>query len=475
MSKSYDVVVLGGGIGGYTAAMRASRLGKTVAIVERDKLGGTCLHRGCIPSKALLRSAELYADMKRSELFGIETGDVRLNFGNVQRRKAAVIEQLYNGLQFAIRQHRIDVINGNGRIIGPSIFSPRSGAVAVETADGETETLVPGHLIIATGSRPRQLQGLEFDGERILSSDDALALDKLPRSILIVGGGAIGVEWTSLLNDFGVEVTVVEAAERLVPAEDADVARELERLFKKRGIRVVTGARLNTDTVRIDGDGIAVQAETRRGTEELVAEKALVCVGRQANIEHIGLENTDIRLENGVIRVNEFFQTSEPHIYAVGDVNGGLQLAHVAAHEGTVAAEHLAGRKPEPYVAHRFPRCVYSRPELASVGLTEKQAVEQGFEVKTGKISFKAIGKAAVLGDTDGFVKIVADAKTNDVLGVHMIGPHATDMISEAALAQLLEASAWEIGQTVHPHPTLSEALFEAAFAVSETESALKR
>lgn len=466
MSNTYDLVVLGGGIGGYSAAIRAAQLGKKVAIVERDKLGGTCLHRGCIPSKALLRSAEVYATLKRADEFGVVAGDVSFDFAKAQSRKTAIVEQLYKGLQFLMTKYKIDVVKGEGRIIGPSIFSPRSGSIAVEFEDGEGETLVPSQLIIATGSRPAMLPGLEADGRRIMTSDDALRMERLPASVVIVGGGVIGVEWATMLQEFGVSVTIVEAEKRLLPAEDEDVSRELERLFKKRGIRVLTGAKLLVDSVETDPEGVRMSVATAKETEAVEAETLLVSIGRIANVDGIGLENTDVRIENGVIKVNEFMQTTEPHIYAVGDVNGGLQLAHVAGHEGVAAAEHAAGKPSGPHAAHLAPRCVYTRPEVASVGWTERQAVERGHEVVTAKFPFKPLGKALVYGENDGFVKVVADKKTNDLLGVHIIGPHATDLISEAALAKLLDATPWEVGSSIHPHPTLSEALGEAMLAV---------
>lgn len=466
MSKTFDLVVLGGGIGGYSAAIRAAQLGKTVAIVERDKLGGTCLHKGCIPSKALLRSAEVYATLKRADEFGVTAGEVGFDFAKAQSRKAAIVEQLHKGVQYLMNKHKIEVIRGNGRIVGPSIFSPRSGSVAVELADGETETLVPSQLIIATGSRPAMLPGLEADGERIMTSDEALEMKRLPASIVIVGGGVIGVEWAAMLNEFGVGVTIVEAERRLLPAEDDDVSRELERLFKKRGIRVLTGAKLMVETVATDAAGVRMTVETAKGAESLAAETMLVSIGRTANADGIGLENTDVRVENGVIKVNESLQTTEPHIYAVGDVNGGPQLAHAAGHEGIAAAEHAAGKPASRHPAHLVPRCVYTSPEVASIGWTEREASERGLKTKTAKYSFKPHGKALVYGENDGFVKVVADAATNDLLGVHIVGPHATDLVSEAALARLLDATPWEIGSVIHPHPTLSEALGEAMLAV---------
>ncbi|WP_435925142.1 dihydrolipoyl dehydrogenase [Paenibacillus sp. DYY-L-2] len=473
MAISCDVAVLGGGTGGYIAAIRAAQLGKEVVIIEQDKLGGTCLHRGCIPSKALLRSAELYANMKESESYGIETNGVTLVFPKVQERKQAVVEQLHKGVQYLMRKHKIQVIQGKGRIIGPSIFSPKSGAVAVELNDGEMETVVPANLIIATGSRPRTLPGLTPDGIHVLSSDEALVLEELPGSMLIIGGGVIGVEWASMLNDFGVQVTLVEAAEQLLPAEDEEVARELQKQLERRGITVMTAAKVLTDTYEVKGESVHISVQ--RGEEAIVlqADKLLVSVGRQANVENIGLENTDIGLNNGFIRVNEHMQTTEPHIYAIGDCIGGLQLAHAASHEGLVAVNHLAGEPSHGYVVSQVPRCVYSRPEVASVGLNEKEAKQKGLNVKTAKVPFSAIGKALVQGEREGFVKMVADADTNDLVGVQIIGAHATELIAQAAIAQLLDATPWEIGQAVFAHPSLSEIIGEAALAIEGRSMAL--
>ncbi|WP_405174719.1 dihydrolipoyl dehydrogenase [Paenibacillus sp. FSL H8-0261] len=466
MTISCDVAILGGGTGGYVAAIRAAQLGKSVVVIEMDKLGGTCLHRGCIPSKSLLRSAEVYAEINESESYGIETSGVQLVFPKVQKRKEAVVEQLHQGVQYLMRKNKIQVIKGKGRVTGPSIFSPRSGAVAVELEDGEMETVVSNHLIIATGSRPRVLPGLEPDGKVILSSDEALTLDELPSSIIIVGGGVIGVEWASMLVDFGVQVTVVEAAGQLLPQEDEEVAIELQRLLKKRGVKILTEATVDAATCKVTDDGISIDARKGEQTQSLSAEKLLVSVGRVANVENIGLENTDIRFDKGIIAVNASMQTAEPHIYAIGDCIGGLQLAHAASHEGIMAVNHLAGEKLHPYHTHLVPRCVYTRPEVASVGHTEKEAKALGHDVVTGKFPFSAIGKAIVYGQKDGFVKVVADRSSGDILGVQMIGPHVTDLIGEAALAQLLDATPWEVGEAIHAHPTLSEIVGEAMLAV---------
>jgi dihydrolipoamide dehydrogenase len=474
MTIQVDAAVLGGGPGGYTAAIRLAQLGKKVAIIEMDKLGGTCLHRGCIPSKSMLKSADVFRTVKEAERFGIVTaGEPVIQYDLVSKRKSAAVEQLYRGLQYLMKKHGIQVIHGHGRIIGPSIFSPRSGSIAVELSDGEMETVVPQHLIIATGSKPRMLKGLPYDGHHIMNSDDALAMEELPADMLIVGGGVIGVEWASMMSDFGVKVTLVETAARLLPGEDADVSTEMEKQLGLRGVRILTSISLNADSCRINDGLVEIQAETESGTVHLSAQRMMVSIGRQANLEGIGLEATDIGVKDGYIAVGKAMQTSEPHIYAIGDVIGGLQLAHAAAHEGLVAAEHMCGGKPEHVEAHRIPRCIYSRPEVASIGLTENQASARGHEIKTGKIPFAAIGRAIVLGDTEGFVKVIADRKTGDVLGVHMIGAHVTDLISEASLADLLQASAWEMGQSIRPHPSLAEALGEAILAVDGQSLAL--
>jgi dihydrolipoamide dehydrogenase len=466
MAEEYDLVILGAGTGGYVAAIRAAQHGLKVAVVEKEKLGGTCLHKGCIPSKALLRSAEVFATSKRSEEFGVITNEVSLDFKKVQARKESIVDQLHRGVQHLLKKGKIDVYEGTGRILGPSIFSPTPGTISVERSDGEENTmLIPQYVLIATGSSPRELPGLRADGKYVLTSDHALELEVLPKSIIIVGGGVIGVEWASMLNDFGVEVTVIEYSEQILPTEDAAIAKEAARILKNKGIKIVTGAKVLPETLE-KGQGVTIQAEAKGQQESYHADQLLLSVGRSANVADIGLENTDIQVEDGVIVVNEFNQTKESHMYAIGDVIGGLQLAHVASHEGIVAVDHIAGKKPDPINYDTVAKCIYSNPEVASVGLTEKQAVEQGFRVKVGTFPFKAIGKALVYGESDGFVKVIANKDNHDVLGVHMIGPHVTDLISEAALAKVLDAAHFEVAEMIHPHPTLSEVIGEAALAV---------
>ncbi|MBC1563925.1 dihydrolipoyl dehydrogenase [Listeria booriae] len=467
MAKEYDVVVLGGGTGGYVAAIRAAQKGLTVAVVEKDRVGGTCLHRGCIPSKALLRSAEVLQTVRKAAEFGIEAPEPTFSFIKAQERKQGIVDQLESGIQQLFKKGKIDLYEGRGTILGPSIFSPTAGTISVEFNDGtENEMLIPKNLIIATGSKPRALNGLAFDEEFVLSSDGALQLESLPESIIIVGGGVIGMEWASMLHDFGVQVTVVEYSDRILPTEDKDISKELNRLYKKKKIKIVTSAEVQADTYKKTADGVEIKALVKGEEQTFTASKMLVSVGRSANVENIGLENTDIIVDKGVIQVTDNFQTKESHMYAVGDCIGGLQLAHVAMEEGIIAAEHISGN-PQPAINYNHvPRCTYTSPEIASVGITEEQAKAEGFDVKTGKFFFRGIGKALVYGESDGFIKVVADKKTNDLLGVFMIGPHVTDMISEAALAHVLDATPFEIGNTIHPHPTLAEAFGEAALAV---------
>ncbi|MCG7335053.1 dihydrolipoyl dehydrogenase [Sporosarcina sp. ACRSM] len=464
--NEFDLVVLGGGTGGYVAAIRASQLGMKVAVVEKDKLGGTCLHRGCIPCKALLRSAEIHHTVRESAEFGVDVSTISINFLQMQERKQKIVDQLHKGVQYLMKKGDIKVFHGEGRIMGASIFSPQTGAVSVTRDDGESEIVVPKNLLIATGSRPRTLAGLEVDGVDVLTSDEALQLQSLPKSMIVVGGGVIGIEWASLLNDLGVDVQIVEFADRILPLEDVDISKEMTKLLKKRKIQVHTGAKVLPETIVKNDETVSIQAEKDGSVMTLEAEKILVSVGRVANVENIGLDNTEVRVEQNVIQINDYYQTAESHIYAIGDVIGGLQLAHVASHEGILAVEHMAGLAPRPMDTTNVPKVTYSRPEIASVGWTEQEAKEKGISVKTGIFPFQAIGKALIYGESDGFVKIVADEKTDDLLGVHMIGPHVSDLIAEGALAKVLDATPWEIAHTIHPHPSLAEIMGEAALAV---------
>ncbi|WAA10472.1 dihydrolipoyl dehydrogenase [Fervidibacillus albus] len=466
MAKEYDLVIIGGGTGGYVAAIRASQLGLKTAIVEKEKLGGTCLHAGCIPTKTLLKSAEVYQTMKRSQDFGLSLDHVTLDFRKIQERKQSVVETLHKGVQFLMQKGKIDIYYGTGRILGPSIFSPLPGTVSIEKGDGEdNELLIPQNVLVATGSKPKQLPGIEVDGEMVITSDEALRLEKLPKSMIIIGGGVIGVEWASMLADFDVDVTIVEYAQRILPAEDEEISKEMMRQLTKKGIQIFTGAKVLPDSLKKQSH-VTIQVERNGQLNELQADQILVSIGREANTEGIGLENTAIRTDGGFIEVNRFYQTDEKHIYAIGDCIGGLQLAHVAAREGVIAVEHMKGLNPDPLDYRLVPKAIYSNPEAASIGFSTEDAIEKGYEIKVGKFPFKAIGKALIQGETDGFAKMIVDEKTDDILGVHLIGPKATELISEASLSLFLNAIPWEINQMIHPHPSLSEIFAELSLSV---------
>jgi dihydrolipoamide dehydrogenase len=459
MAERFGLVVLGGGTGGYVAAIRAAQLGLTVAVVEQDKLGGTCLHRGCIPTKALLHTAELLHTLRHGADFGLAAGEVSLDYRRAMERKQRVVDQLHRGVQYLMKKNRITVFAGTGRMRGPGVVEVTS-AEGVRTVEGE-------HLLLATGSLPRALPGLPFDGRRILSSDHILELERPPQRLLIVGGGAIGVEFASMYNDFGAEVTLVEMLPHLLPQDEADIAQELTRLFARRGIRVFTGAQLDPRQVAVGEAGVKAMVRDAQGQEHTVeADALLVAIGRQAAVEGAGLDQQGLAFDRGFVKVDQFYRTNLPGVYAIGDLIGGYLLAHAAAHEGMVAVEHMAGRDPEPLNPQRIPRVTYSRPEVASLGLTQAEAEQQGYRVKVGTFPFRANGRSLILGDAEGMVKVVADQATDDLLGVHIVGPEAGNLINEMALAKFLEATAWEVGESVHAHPTVSEVLHEAGLAV---------
>jgi len=469
MSENYDLVILGGGMGGYVAAIRARQLGLSVALVEADLLGGTCLHQGCIPTKTLLKSANVYQTILNSRQFGIETKEPKINFSEILDRKKSVVDQLYRGLQFLMKKNKIKIYHGFGRLLGPSIFSPMAGTVSVEhQSDQENTILIGKNVLIATGTEVKSLNDLPFDGKTILSSDDALALEQLPESIVIVGGGVIGVEWASMLNDFGVDVTLVESKDSLLPEFDQDLTKSLEKQFVEKGIKVLTQAMIK-EHQWLNENEIKLMLSHQQEELELKTEKILVAIGRSAKVDDLGLDNTSIETDQaGFIKVNSFFQTNESHIYAVGDCIGGKQLAHVAAHEGKLAVEHIAG-KLDTFKQKSFaPSCVYSQPEVATVGMSEQEADRQGLTYKVKKMPFSAIGKALVNGDASGFAKMIIDTSTNDLIGVHLIGNQVTELISESGLALLLNATASEVGLAIHPHPSLSEVIQEVALAITD-------
>ena len=446
----FDVAILGGGMGGYPAAIRASQLGLKVALVESGKLGGTCLHVGCIPTKALLESSELYHRVAtRGVEFGLKAEVVGFDYPKIAERRDAVVGQLYKGVQYLMKKNKVEVVQARGRLRDRNSIE----------ADGRL--VRAKNLIVATGSVVKTLPGLELDGERIISSDNAVVAKDVPDSICIIGAGAVGVEFATLYNQLGVKVTLLEALDRLVPLEDEDVSKEMLAAFKKAGIECRLGVKVSG--AKKARDGVSVQ--TDQG--EVWARQLLVAVGRSAVSKDLGLEQVGVQTHpNGFIKVDEWMRTSVESIHAIGDVVGGFLLAHAASHEGIVAAEDIAGQRLAPMDQDLITRCTYSHPQIASVGLTEKQAREKGHELKIGKFPFSAIGRAQIHGETGGFVKVVADAKTGQLLGTHIVGASATELIAEPALTQLFQGDAWELGRNIHPHPTLSEAVMEAAMAV---------
>lgn len=458
MTIHTDLLILGGGTGGYVAAIRAAQKNIDVVLVEKDKLGGTCLHRGCIPTKALLHSAEIYDSFKAAEEFGIENeSKVTVNFQKVQARKQTIVNQLYKGVQALCAKNKIKILSGNGVVMGPSIFSPVSGSVIVNQPDGKEEVIIPKKLIIATGSVPRSLPNIPIDEKMILSSDGMLELEDLPKSIAIIGGGVIGVEWASLLNSFGVDVSIIEYTDYLLPTESQTISKSFRKAIEKKGIKIrtscqVTSAEIKENQVLVSFDEM----------DELTVDKVMIAVGRIPNIENIGLMNTSVKYDETGIQVNEFYQTSEEHIYAIGDCINTLQLAHVAIKEGEIAVNHINDEKVEPINYIDVPRCTYAAPEVATAGYTRNN-IPKDIKVKVGTFPFSGNGKALIHGDTTGFVEVLRDEETDDLLGVSIIGPHATELISEVSTALYMDATPIEIGEAMHAHPTLSEAIMEAA------------
>ena len=459
MAESFDVTVIGAGPGGYVAAIRAAQVGLKTAIIEKDKdLGGTCLLRGCIPTKELLHSAHVYDLINDSTEFGVSVEGFKLHFDKVMARKNRVVGKLAKGVEFLMKKHKITVFKGTGKFEG-------KGRVAVKDAAGLTREIPTKNVIIATGSAPRLLPGLQVQSPRVVTSDELLDFNQVPKSMIVLGAGAVGVEFASVFKRFGSDVTIIEMLDRLVPIEDEETSAELQRAFRKRGITSLVKTRF--ESAKVDEDGVEVTymgADGKPGT--IKAETLLVAIGRRPYTDGLGLEKTKCEVDRGYIKVDEYMRTAEPNVYAIGDVVPTPWLAHVASKEGCLAAEHIAGRNPHPINYNRVPNCTYCEPEIGSVGLTEAKAKEKGYQVKVGKFPFSALGKAMILGETEGFVKVVTDAKYDEVLGVHIIGPHATDLLAEACVAMGLEATAEELGNIMHAHPTLSEAVMEAAEAV---------
>ena len=468
-SNDFDLIVLGAGTGGYSAAFRAAQLGLRVALVDEGKIGGTCLHRGCIPTKALLESAAFADRIRHAKDFGIELpGEATIDYVRMAARRDQVVKRMWTGLKTLVDKNKVAWIQGRGRLDGPTTVRVQMHGEDGTPGAGGERILQATDVILATGSRVKSLPGLEPDGKRIVTSDDVLAMDSLPKDVIIIGAGAVGVEFASMYQDLGTKVTLLEYFGQIVPLEDHEVSQALERSFTRRGMTVMTNARFDATKVEVTKDGIyLVVGPEGKEPSELRAEQLLVAAGRATNVEEIGLETTKIEVEKGFIKVDGRMRTKEQHVYAIGDVVGGLMLAHTAAHEGIVAAHVIAGDKdvhPVDYV--KQPRATYCRPEIASIGLTQAQAEERGRPIKVGKVPFQAIAKALIGGESEGFAKIIADKETDETLGIHLIGPHATDLIAEASVAFELEAAPWEIGGATHAHPTLSEILGEAAMAV---------
>ncbi len=489
MAEKVDLVVIGGGNAGYVPAIRASQLGMKVALIEKREgghLGGTCLNVGCIPTKALLQTAAMLHNAKNGAEFGVKIKDVDLNYEQAAKRREQVVNQLRRGVQGLMKKNKVTVYNGTGSFVEPK-------RIKVDGNDGETQELEADYVLISTGSAVSTLPGLEFDGERVISSDNIVTNNEdYPKSVIVLGSGAVGVEFASMYNDFGTEVTIVELLDRIVPLEDPDISKTLQKEFEGRGIRILTGTKADPGSLEKTDGGMRIKVasagsgekEKTAGTgasygggdaptgeadggDTLEAEALVVAVGRRAVTEGLNLEATNVEVtDRGMIKVDEFGRTAEDGVYAAGDVVGGYLLAHAASHEGIIAVEHMAGENPMPMDQNLVPRVTFCRPEIASFGLTRAEAEEQGYEVKESKFPFMAIGKALIEGEPNGFFKVVADADTDLILGMHAIGPKVTDLIAEGVFAKLVEGTPGEIGMAIHAHPSLAEVVAEASMAV---------
>lgn len=453
----YDLIVIGSGPGGYVAAIRASQLGLKTAIIEKESLGGICLNWGCIPTKALLKSAQVFEYLNHSQDYGIKiNGTGEVDFAAVVKRSRGVADGMSKGVQFLMKKNKIDVVNGFGKL-------KSKGVVEVKLNDGSTKQITAKHIIIATGGRSRELPSLKQDGVKVVGYRQAMVLPKQPKSMVVVGSGAIGIEFAYFYNSIGTKVTVVEFLDNIVPLEDEEVSKGLFRILKKQGINIMTSS--NVESVDTSGELCKVNIKTATGTEVIEAEVVLSAVGISTNIEGIGLEELGVKTERGKVLVDDYYKTNVEGVYAIGDIVKGQALAHVASAEGIICVEKIAGQNPHPLDYNNIPGCTYCSPEIASVGYTEKAAKEAGYEIKVGKFPFSASGKASAAGAKDGFVKLIFDAKYGEFLGAHMLGLNVTEMIAEVVTARKLEATGHEIIKSVHPHPTMSEAVMEAAAA----------
>ncbi|WP_118194431.1 dihydrolipoyl dehydrogenase [Albibacterium indicum] len=450
---NYDIIVIGSGPGGYVAAIRASQLGFKTAIIEREALGGICLNWGCIPTKALLKSAQVFEYLNHAEDYGIQVDGGKVDFSAVVKRSRGVAEGMSKGIQFLMKKNKIDVIMGTATI-------KKGGKISVKDKDGSAKEYTAKHTILATGARSRELPNLKQDGKNVIGYRQAMNLEKQPESIIVVGSGAIGVEFAYFYNAIGTKVTIVEFMDRIVPVEDEDVSKQLEKSLKKAGIKIMTSSEVTA--VKQSGSTNKVSVKNSKGTQELEATVVLSAVGITPNIENLGLEEVGVKTEKGHVVVDDFYKTNIDGVYAIGDIVKGQALAHVASAEGITCVEKIAGMDVEPINYSNIPGCTYCSPEVASVGLTEKAAKEAGYELKIGKFPFSASGKASAAGAKDGFIKMIYDAKYGELLGAHMIGANVTEMIAEAVVARKLETTGHEILKAVHPHPTMSEAIMEA-------------
>jgi dihydrolipoamide dehydrogenase len=452
--NGYDIAFLGGGTGGYVAAIRAAQLGMRVVVVEKGLVGGTCVHYGCIPAKALLKAASVATEVQHAAEFGVNVGEISLDYGQAMRRSRDVVDQNYKGIEYLFKKHKIETVHGWGTLTSPT-------SISVEGENGERRDVTAKAIVIDTGSTPREIEGLPVDGSRVITSDHATTSGELPKRVIVRGGGATGLEFASVYHEFGSEVTLVG---RIAPNEDKEIATQLERAYKKKGIRCIIDHRPSGEDFTVTEGGVSL----RYKDEVIEADAILVAIGRKGNVEGFGLETLGVQVnEEGYIVVDGQMRTNVPGVYAIGDVTGLQQLAHTAMHQGVVAVETIAGQHPHELDYKKIPWVTYCHPEIGSVGLTEAEAKEAGYNVKVGKFPLSASGKARVEGDTVGLAKLVVDGDSDQILGVHILGHLATELIAEASLALMFEATAWEIGITVHPHPTISEIMHEAALDVN--------
>ncbi|EGQ3272509.1 TPA: dihydrolipoyl dehydrogenase [Staphylococcus pseudintermedius] len=457
--EKYDIVILGGGIAGYSAAIRASQLGKSVAIVEKSKMGGTCLHQGCIPTKSFLKSAEVFQYVQHADDFGVTAEQPTFNFSKVMERKNRIVDTMYQGLQGLMKRHKIDVFHGVGRLMGASIFTPQSGTVSVEYEDGTSELLPNDYVLIATGSKPMALPFLPFDQQQIYSSNDMMTLETLPQSITIIGGGVIGLEFASFFSSVGVTVHIIEAGPRILPTENAQISQLIQKQLEEQGVNFHINTVLKGDDIQQSDEEVTFNLENPFSTE-----KVLVAIGRQVNTADLGLDNTKVVLnDKQMIETNEYMQTADTHIYAAGDVIGHLQLAHVGAREGVIAVEHMFNENPLPVDYDLMPRCVYTSPEIASIGVNQETAKQSGLKFEVMKAPFKANGKATITTSSisEGFAELLFDQASGSLIGASLIGPDVTELINELSVLQFMNGSALELGLSTHAHPSISELLME--------------